>query len=166
MDLLNAYNWPHVYLFIYRVLVKAHPPYPILHVNEQWTLLRGQTQIDVEGHPLDLLQVCTYVSGDDGPLCVHHLDQFPFLSSAHTHTHRGMAVLCSWVTSCVVVQLQGSCWSYVLIHRVLILEHNSWAIFSFSLFMLQVHRGIILRHISWAFCVKYPAIILVGDLRV
>jgi hypothetical protein len=39
------------------VLVKAEPPYPVLHVNESWTALRGQTQADLEGQPLDLLEV-------------------------------------------------------------------------------------------------------------
>lgn len=39
------------------VLVKAEAPYPVLHVNEHWTALRGQTQADVEGQPLDLLEV-------------------------------------------------------------------------------------------------------------
>lgn len=39
------------------MLVKAEAPYPVLHVNEHWTALRGQTQADVEGQPLDLLEV-------------------------------------------------------------------------------------------------------------
>ncbi|GAB5032580.1 Hypothetical protein NocV09_01000280 [Nannochloropsis oceanica] len=46
-----------------RVLVKAEAPYPVLHVNEHWTSLRGQTQVDVEGQPLDLLEGSTLAPG-------------------------------------------------------------------------------------------------------
>jgi len=46
-----------------RVLVKAEAPYPVLHVNEHWTGLRGQTQMDVEGQPLDLLEGATLAPG-------------------------------------------------------------------------------------------------------
>lgn len=50
----------------YSVLVKAEAPYPVLHVNEYWTALRGQTQADVEGQPLDLLKVSTIGGGIGG----------------------------------------------------------------------------------------------------
>ncbi len=34
----------------------------MLHVNEHWTALRGQTQADLEGRPLDLLEVRVILS--------------------------------------------------------------------------------------------------------
>lgn len=46
-----------------RVLVRAEAPYPVLHVNEHWTNLRGQTQVDVEGQPLDLLEGASEAPG-------------------------------------------------------------------------------------------------------
>lgn len=39
------------------VIVKAEAPFLVLHVNEQWTAMRGQSQPEVEGRPLDLMQV-------------------------------------------------------------------------------------------------------------
>lgn len=39
------------------MIVKAEPPFQVLHVNEQWTAMRGQSQAELEGRPLDLLQV-------------------------------------------------------------------------------------------------------------